>query len=541
MSPLWLAALACCAALSVSGQSTEDNVFWYREAEGELETALNNEPNRNQAKNVIVFIGDGMGIPTITAARIYKGQQQGKNGEEGNLFFEKFPHVALSKTYNPDRQVPDSAGTATAYWCGYKGNYETLGVDARVSSGMCAASKVARNSKPCIMDWAQAADKATGIVTTTRITHATPGALYAKSGSRDWECDGALGKLGKGCVDIARQLVENAPGKFAKVIFGGGRQNMIANLNNTRFAPEKPGACVRQDGQDLTQKWLAEKREAGLSAKFVATTEELRNVNLSETDHIMGLFGNSHTPYEDQRDKSPTGTPSLVEMTETAIKMLSKNKNGYFLAVEGGRIDHAHHDTKARRALAETLQFDEAVKLARQMTSEEDTLIVVTADHSHVMAIQGYPVRGKDILGASEKSRHDGLPYTTLYYTNGPNVNASWNGTHVVRQDLTGVDTTGWEYQQPAGIEMSDETHGGEDVAIFASGPWSHLFHGVHEQSYIPHVIAHAARFGPRANCKNLKSDNACGFSTASSLPRHPAAPLLALVSLVALGAVRRL
>ncbi|KAF0307021.1 Alkaline phosphatase [Amphibalanus amphitrite] len=74
-----------------------DNVFWYREAEGELEEALNNEPNRNQAKNIIVFIGDGMGIPTITAARIYKGQQQGKNGEEGHLYFEKFPHVALSK------------------------------------------------------------------------------------------------------------------------------------------------------------------------------------------------------------------------------------------------------------------------------------------------------------------------------------------------------------------------------------------------------------------------------------------------------------
>ncbi|XP_043242492.1 alkaline phosphatase-like [Amphibalanus amphitrite] len=533
MAPLTVWVLAGCLLGVTSAQSTEDNVFWYREAEGELEEALNNEPNRNQAKNIIVFIGDGMGIPTITAARIYKGQQQGKNGEEGHLYFEKFPHVALSKTYNPDRQVPDSAGTATAYWCGYKGNYETLGVDARVSAGQCTASRVKRNSRPCLMEWAQEAGKDTGIVTTTRITHATPAALYAKSAHRNWECDEKLGERGRDCVDIARQLVENAPGKLAKVIFGGGRQNMIANLNNTRFAPENPSACKRQDGRDLTQDWLSEKRSAGLSAKFVATTEELRSVNLSQTDHIMGLFGNSHTPYEDLRDKTLGGTPSLVEMTETAIKLLSKNEKGFFLAVEGGRIDHAHHDTKARRSLSETLQFEEAVKRAHQLTSDQDTLIVVTADHSHVMTIQGYPVRGKDILGASEKSRDDGMPYTTLFYSNGPNWNVSWNGSHVVRGDLNGVDTTAWEYTQPSGLKFKEETHGGEDVAIYATGPWSHLFHGVHEQSYIPHVISHAARIGPRADCKALKSDQACAFSSAGLSTRLQAAPLALLLLLV--------
>ncbi|XP_037075229.1 alkaline phosphatase-like [Pollicipes pollicipes] len=492
------------------------------------------EPNRNTAKNIIVFIGDGMGIPTITAARIYKGQQQGKNGEEGNLFFETFPHVALSKTYNPDRQVPDSAGTATAYWCGYKGNYETIGVDARVSAGQCQAALEPRHSRPCLMEWAQAAGKHTGIVTTTRITHATPAALYAKSGHRNWECDGKLGEAGRGCTDIARQLVENAPGKHAKVLFGGGRQMMMANLNNTRFAPEYPGGCARQDDRDLTQTWLMEKRKQGLNPQFVATTAELRALDLNETDHIMGLFGNSHTPYEDLRDKGPSGTPSLTEMVETAIKMLSKSENGFFLAVEGGRIDHAHHDTKARRSLSETLEFDNAVQLARSMTSEEDTLIVVTADHSHVMSIQGYPVRGKNILGAPQIAE-DGLPFTTLYYTNGPNVNHTWNGTHVLRQDLSNVDTTDWEFVQPAGLRRQEETHGGEDVAIFASGPWSHLFHGVHEQSYIPHVISYAASIGPRADFKGGRYAR----SSASCPSRQQMSPLALLLAVAGRMALR--
>jgi len=283
-----------------------------------------------------------------------------------------------------------------------------------------------------------------------------------------------------------------------------------------------------------------EKRKQGHSAEFVATTAELRAVDLNSTDYIMGLFGNSHTPYEDLRDRGPSGTPSLTEMVETAIRLLSKSDKGFFLAVEGGRIDHAHHDTKARRALAETVQFDEAVRRARRLTSEEDTLIVVTADHSHVMAIQGYPVRGKDILGAWERSPDDGLPYTTLYYTNGINANRSWNGTHVVRQDLTGVNTTGWEYAMPAGMSRrGGETHGGEDVAIFASGPWSHLFHGVHEQSYIPHVMAHAARFGPRADCMSLRSRHACKRSTASATPRETRLVVALLLVTALLGALR--
>ncbi len=90
-----------------------------------------------------------------------------------------------------------------------------------------------------------------------------------------------------------------------------------------------------------------------------------------------------------------TEEPSLMEMTKQALNILKKNSNGYVLMVEGGRIDHGHHETRARRALDETVSFNEAVEFARSQVSEEDTLILVTADHSHVFTVGGYPVSWK--------------------------------------------------------------------------------------------------------------------------------------------------
>ncbi|KAF2886528.1 hypothetical protein ILUMI_19648, partial [Ignelater luminosus] len=122
-------------------------------------------------------------------------------------------------------------------------------------------------------------------------------------------------------------------------------------------------------------------------------------------------------------------------MTEKAIKLLSHGENGYFLFVEGGRIDHAHHSTKARKALNETVEFHKAIQVAVGMTNPEDTLIVVTSDHAHTMSLNGYPDRGNDILGIGGKAR-DKLPYTTLSYANGPGYRMEWLGSrHDVSKD----------------------------------------------------------------------------------------------------------
>nr|CAD7268736.1 unnamed protein product [Timema shepardi] len=112
-------------------------------------------------------------------------------------------------------------------------------------------------------------------------------------------------------------------------------------------------------------------------------------------------------------DADPTTEPTLPEMTATAIKMLQKDKSGYFLFVEGGRIDHAHHGTSAKKALDETVQFNEAVRVAAELTDEKDTLIVVTSDHAHVMSYSGYPTRGNDILG--ESPAQQGCQQNTLF------------------------------------------------------------------------------------------------------------------------------
>ncbi|CAB3230331.1 unnamed protein product [Arctia plantaginis] len=136
-----------------------------------------------------------------------------------------------------------------------------------------------------------------------------------------------------------------------------------------------------------------------------------------------------------------TTEPTLAELTETAIKILRRNNKGIFLFVEGGRIDHGHHDNRVQFALDETVQLSEAVKRAAGLLSQDDTLIVVTADHAHVMSINGYSNRGHDILGISRNTDTNKAPYMTLSYTNGPGFyNLTGNG---VRPDVTKLQNFG--------------------------------------------------------------------------------------------------
>lgn len=132
--------------------------------------------------------------------------------------------------------------------------------------------------------------------------------------------------------------------------------------------------------------------------------------------------------------------PTLVEMTETAIRVLSKGQNGYYLFVEGGLIDWAHHSNAARLSLDETVMLSKAVQRAVELTSRDDTLIVVTSDHSHTMTVNGYPHRGNDIFGHAPKRAKDGMPYSTLSYANGPSDkhNSTVTGK---RYNLTGDDS----------------------------------------------------------------------------------------------------
>jgi len=312
---------------------------------------------------------------------------------------------------------------------------------------------------------------------------------------------------------LARQLLEFPYGDGLEVALGGGRSYFMPN---TIADPEYPSQTGRRkDGRDLTLEWISNYN----NSDYVWNKSQFDAIEPANTDHLLGLFERSHMRYEADRKDDAAGEPSLAEMTDKAIKILQKNKKGYYLMVEAGRVDHAHHAGNAYRALTDAIALSDAVKKAKELTSDKDTLILVTADHSHVFTIAGYPSRGNPILGKTavdgkESKDSLGLPYTTLTYANGPGwtggmqrkefnpanegtVTASYDGGQL-RPDLSGVDTENPNYMQEATVPMGSETHAGEDVAIYADGPGAYLVRGTLEQNVIYHVMADALGWNKR-------------------------------------------
>jgi alkaline phosphatase len=462
------------------------------------------------ARNVILFIGDGMGVSTVTAIRILDGQNKGMPGEENVLSFERFPHVALSKTYEINLQVGESAGTATAMMTGQKTNAGFLGVSSEAIRGVCASTR--GNHLPSIVELAESIGMSTGIVTTTKLSHATPASAYAHVPERDWESDRSLTQEARqnGCTDIAAQLIEFPYGNGIEVALGGGRIKFLpSELADPEGANTKNG---RGDKRNLAQEWTAKYPNSA----YVWNQAQFENIDPESTDHLLGLFNSDHMQYEADRLEDPGGEPSLAQMTKLAIEILSRNSNGYFLLVEGGRIDHGHHDNNAYRALTDGIAFAEAVQVADGMTGQDDTLIIVTADHSHVFTIAGYPTRGNPILGkvisndSSGKPKTaysllgDHRPYTTLGYQIGPG--GKWVGGP--RPDLSAIDTRNDKnFRQQAGLPADDDTHGGEDVAVYARGPGADGIHGVIEQNEIFYAIDAATQLTARAESFRLKPE----------------------------------
>ncbi|KAJ8936805.1 hypothetical protein NQ318_003050, partial [Aromia moschata] len=431
------------------------------------------------AKNVILFLGDGMSIPTLTATRVYYG------GEEKELSFEKLPYLALSKTYCVDSQTADSACSGTAYLGGVKANRGTIGVTAAVEKNDCDAMLVEENQVLSIARWSQNVGKRTGIVTTSTVTDASTAGVYAHAANRNWQTDAQVEEDGVNattCRDITYQLVKWETGKKFNVILGGGSQKFLSNGTSDPLGNEGK----RTDNLNLIDEWLNDRTAEGNVAEYVWNRTALLNIG-NETDYVLGLFSGGYMKYN--LDRNTTLTPSLEEMTEIAIKVASKDaENGYFLFIEGGRIDQAHHSVKAHKSFDETVEFAKAVQKALDLTDEEETLIVVTADHAHTMSMSGYADRNASIFGSPGKD-DNGLTRLTINYANGPGFIAS--GYDYVNDTTTDID-----YQFPSVSYRGSETHGADDVAIHANGPWAHLFSGVIEQNVIPHIIAYASCVG---------------------------------------------
>ena len=501
-----------------------------------------------EARNVIFFLGDGMGPTVVTAARIYK------YGEAGLLTMDTLKRTARIKTYSLDAQTTDSAPSMAAYMTGVKTRNEVLSMDGTTtayvpgtstqysqSAPVQGASSVsgALNNCPAsgngspsktLLEYAIGAGKATGVVTTARLTHATPAATYAHICNRNLE------------YDIARQAVPGGAG-FNPAL-GAGVDVLLGGTSYFwRPYPYQTAADVlsstvnkgRLDGRNL----VTEMQTAGYS--FVSDRTGLLAAPTSGNARLFGLFDQAdqfqnqgHMNYELDRD--PTQEPSLAEMTSKAIDVLAAKNKGYFLMVEGGRIDHALHGTNAARALADTIAFDDAIKAALNKVDLSNTLIVVTADHDHTMAFNGYSSKGNNILGKADnwqkpgvldtRTPSDQLPYTTLVFGTGSgyagikgNVAASplhmfnpftqiVNGVGLgapravngARIDLTAIDTTHKDYIQDYGVQTSTsspggETHGGGDVMLFAKGAGSSGFKGTLDNTAVFGLLKSAFGF----------------------------------------------
>ncbi len=405
------------------------------------------ETRNGPARNAILFIGDGMAISTLTAARIHG------YGPGGKLALE-LPHTALVRTYSLDRLVTDSAASATALLAGERVPMGVIGMSPETKRA-CSLPRRRDGSPnpahpcapaaapiPSLAELAAQAGMAVGVVTNTRVTHATPAALYAHVDERELESE------------IAAQLVAQ---RVLSFVVGGGRRF---------FSPHDLMGRLRAQG-----------------VTYVETGAALEAAVKAKAERILALLAPDHFSYElDQPgDVAERTLPSLAELTALALQKLSRHKAGYFLLVEGGRIDHAQHENRALAALRETLAFDQAVAAARRLTDEKDTLILVTSDHGHPLVIAGYPLVGDSILGVARGygiERHDadgdglpdylhtadGKPMNTLLFANGPR----------------------------SAVHLPYSTHEGSDVFASALGPGAGQVRGFLDQVELFQVLRSA-------------------------------------------------
>jgi len=302
-------------------------------------------------KNIIYLIGDGMGFSSIALAKYYSLFVLGKELNMTKVMNKG--STAYMTSYSANRVVTDSAAAGTALATGYKTNN---GMISMTPDGIPLIT---------ILEKAQLMGKSTGDISTTRLTHATPACFASHNIHRDNENEIA--------VDMLEHNVD--------VMLAGGLGY---------FIPQSMKGSKRKDNRNL----LTEAN--GLGYTVVQNANEFRAVDAEDTDKLLGLFTMSHVSYEIDRD--PAKEPSLAEMTQKSIEILSKNPNGFFLMVEGGRIDHAEHASDVAGTLHDTLAFDEAIGVALEYQKKDpNTLIVVTADHDTggMTLTQGQPAGEK--------------------------------------------------------------------------------------------------------------------------------------------------
>lgn len=351
-----------------------------------------------KANNIILFIGDGMGAEHRKAAR------WAKVGETGKLAMDDMPASGLLQTHSADNVIADSAAATTAMATGVKTNNGVIGLDANL--GYVST----------ILEKAKKQGKRVGLVTTTHIVHATPAAFAAHIKDRN----------------LTKEIAEQLLGTGVDILLGGGEDVFLPTSDNGCF----PEAGERNDGRNVINEAIAN------GYLYVCDPNSFASLETSPTLRLIGLFADEGMtrPY----------SPSLAEMTQKAIDVLSQSSNGFFLMVEGGQIDWASHNNDAKNAISDTIGLDEAVEVAKQFASTaNDTLIIVTADHETggmVVSLSPSGLPGED----GPFSTPDG----SLFYVN-------WSTT-----DHTAVD-----------------------VPVTSQGPLSGRLNGINDNTFLHEVM----------------------------------------------------
>ncbi|MBS4177819.1 alkaline phosphatase [Lederbergia citrea] len=392
--------------------------------------------NSGKAKNVIFLIPDGFSASYATNYRWYKGEESAMDSML----------VGMHRTYSANSEVTDSAAAGTAMATGEKTN-----------NGMISTSPEGEKLQT-ILEAAEKTGKSSGLVATSTITHATPAVFASHVASRADE------------ADIAPQLLEND----VDVILGGGKKYFPDSLLNEA---KKSGYNIISDKNDL--------QKAKKSKK------------------LIGLFAEDALAPELDRDK--TDQPSLAEMTDTALNILNKDKDGFFLMIEGSQIDWAGHAHDAAWAMKDTEAFEEAVERAVDFAKKDKkTLVVIAGDHdTGGMSVGGYGEYAANL----EILRN--VTATGDYMASQLNDNRS-NVKEIVKK-FTDLDLSAEEVEKiktatnPNGaindvvseralVGWTSSAHTGVDVPLYAYGPGSELFKGLHENTDIPKLMAEAMK-----------------------------------------------
>lgn len=452
------------------------------------------------AKNVILFIGDGLSVGHRTIARILsKGIKEGKYG--GELAIDDMPHMALISTAGTDSVITDSANSISAYTTGHKSCVNALGVYCSRAANSLEHPKVETFATIA----QRVSKKAVGVVTNTEIEDATPAGMVSHTRRRsDYD-------------DIVQMFYDVKP----DVIMGGGSLN---------FIPKSTTGSRRKDDQDFVQKF----QDAGYT--FVQTNAELK-AKSAGANRLLGLFNTSNIDGALDRRILKKGTvdkfpdqPDLTDQVKAALGILEKKPNGFVMLVESGRIDKYAHSMDWERSAFETIMLDNAVKLAKDWAGKRnDTLIIVVGDHAHSISLYGgiddsrpgtemrdkvgtyqdagfpnYPPADKDGYPTSvDVSRrlavtfgnHPDYYATYKPYLDGENVPA------VVNQDKKAVANE--KYKEgavliPGNLPRTDTqaVHSGDDEILTAMGPGSERFHGHMANVEVFRVIANALALG---------------------------------------------